>query len=146
MVQRMVRMKSQAWIFVAVAAALLVGLFYLFRPAQEVPAPQPASAVAPAAPPLPVVMAQPYVYDLVIKKRRLVSGPQTLQVRQGAEVTLRVTVDEAEELHLHGYDRKLDLVAGQPGVLRFTADKSGRFEYELEHSRTELGALEVQPQ
>ena len=140
-------MKNQALIFVAVGAALLGGLFYWFLPVAEEPAPPPAPVVAPAAPaPPPVVMVQPYVFDLVIKGRHLVSGPQTLQVPQGAEVTLRVTVDEAEELHLHGYNLKLDLKAGEPGVLRFTADKSGRFEYELEHSRTELGALEVQPQ
>jgi len=65
---------------------------------------------------------------------------------QGDNVTINITVDEDEELHLHGYDVHTDLQKGIPGSLSLVASSSGRFPFELEHSSTELGALEVQPQ
>ena len=77
---------------------------------------------------------------------QLASGPERISVPQGTELVLRITSDHADELHLHGYDRALKLAAGVPGELRLVANLSGRFEYELHHAHTALGALEVQPQ
>lgn len=84
-------------------------------------------------------------FDLIVKERKLISGPEILKVNQGDEVTIKITVDENEEFHLHGYDKSVDLTANQTTELKFTADISGRFPYELEESKTELGLLEVSP-
>jgi hypothetical protein len=83
-------------------------------------------------------------FDLVVENHTLVSGPSTLVVKQGDTVTINITVDESEELHLHGYDFTADLPTGK-GSLTFEASVSGRFPYELEQSKIEIGALEVQP-
>lgn len=88
---------------------------------------------------------QPKVFDLVVQGRKLVSGPSTLSVKQGDSVVINITVDEDEELHLHGYDIHTDLEKGRQGSLSFVANTAGHFSYELEHSSTEIGALEVQP-
>lgn len=84
-------------------------------------------------------------FTLVVKDRKLVTGPDTLTVSQNDQVHITITVDEAEELHLHGYDQSVEVVANQPASLTFTASITGRFEYELEESGTAIGALEVQP-
>jgi hypothetical protein len=89
---------------------------------------------------------QAKTFDLVVQKRKLVAGPSALSVTQNDNVTIKITVDEDEELHLHGYNLHIDLQKGEPGELSFVASSSGRFPYELEHSSTEIGALEVQPQ
>jgi hypothetical protein len=89
--------------------------------------------------------SQQKVFNLVVQNRKLVAGSSTLSVTQGDHVTINITIDEAEELHLHGYDLHVDLQKNQPGSLSFIANASGRFPFELEHSSTELGALEVQP-
>jgi plastocyanin len=84
-------------------------------------------------------------FILKVEDRKLVSGPSTLTVNQGDTVTIKITSDEAEELHLHGYDRSIDLAPGTEGSLTLVADASGHFEFELEHNKIELGALDVQP-
>lgn len=61
-------------------------------------------------------------------------------------VRITITADEDEEFHVHGYDESVQLTAGEPAELTFMAGASGRFPIELEESKTELGALEVQPQ
>jgi hypothetical protein len=69
-------------------------------------------------------------------------GPQTVQVRVtgnqvqtaerrvkvklGTQIRLEVTADRADEVHLHGYDRKADAEPGKPAVLEFQADTPGR--------------------
>jgi plastocyanin len=84
-------------------------------------------------------------FTLVVRDRKLVSGPETLTVRQGDTVDIKITVSENEELHLHGYDKHVDLEKDKPGELKFTADLTGSFPYELEHSATEIGHLQVEP-
>jgi heme/copper-type cytochrome/quinol oxidase subunit 2 len=108
--------------------------------------PQAAQSSAPALPaPVLSPAKQASDFDLVVKAGRLATGPARLQVLQGDEVSISVISDRAEEFHLHGYNLKIDLQPNKQATLVFVADKTGRFEYELEKSKTELGALEVRP-
>jgi hypothetical protein len=136
-------MSARPLLFAAIGVALLGGLFWLLRPAST-PA-LPVLQSAPVAPAQDVATRAAPQFELVVRGRKLVSGPAVLRVQQDDPVIIGVTSDEAEELHLHGYDLKLELEPGVRGTLAFKADRSGRFEYELEHSGTELGALEVLP-
>jgi hypothetical protein len=129
-------------LFVALGLLIAAGLLLWLRPPAAPPVGNPA--VAPAVTPA-VPAAAPKLFQLRVEHRHLVSGPATLTVAQGDRVVIEVVVDEAEQLHLHGYNRMVTLAAGVPARLEFVADRSGRFDYELERSSTELGALEVQP-
>ena len=71
--------------------------------------------------------------------------PQAYEVKEGSQVVLEVTSDIADELHFHGYDLHTDLESGKLGQIEFTADKTGRFEFELEDHKTTLGVIEVYP-
>ena len=84
-------------------------------------------------------------FVLKLEGRRLVSGPSVLSVREGDTVIVKITSDEAEELHLHGYDESVGLVPNTETSITFLANASGRFPFELEVSKTEVGSLEVQP-
>lgn len=90
-------------------------------------------------------IANPNTFNLVIKEKKVVSGPATIKVNQGDEVTINITSDEAEEFHVHAYDNSIELESNVKATLTFTANLSGRFPFELEKSKTEIGALEVQP-
>ncbi len=70
-------------------------------------------------------------------------GSGRFEVPLGETVTIRVTSDVAEEIHVHGYDLTLELVAGTTGELTFVADIPGVFEVELERSHLPLFDLEV---
>lgn len=84
-------------------------------------------------------------FELVIQNKKIVSGPETIKVNQGEDLTIKITSDEAEEFHVHAYDNSVELEPNKQATLTFTANLSGRFPFELEKSKTELGALEVQP-
>ena len=64
-------------------------------------------------------------------------------VALGTSVSLVVTSDVADEVHLHGYDIEKELSPGQPATLQFTADVAGVFEVELHHAGTVLLRLQV---
>ncbi|SPT64213.1 hypothetical protein [Actinomadura madurae] len=66
-----------------------------------------------------------------------------VKVPRGATVEITVTSDTADEFHLHGYDRELELPAGRPATLRFTAVTPGVFEAELHHSGARVFELQV---
>jgi FtsP/CotA-like multicopper oxidase with cupredoxin domain len=69
-----------------------------------------------------------------------------ITVHHGDRVTMTVTADQKEEVHLHGYDIQFEV--GQPNgsvTKTFTADKDGTFEYEIEATSTHLGDLKVVP-
>ena len=153
-------------LYLAVTVAILVGLFLALAPkkADSPTAPSVPIAPAPQAPPAngnestPSAAAAGAVADtaplpaeggttveITVHHGRLVAGPAVIKLKQGDQVTLRVTSDSNDELHVHGYDLHLNLIAGQPAQLSFTADHSGRFEYELHHAHTDLGAFEVYP-
>ncbi len=135
-------MNRNLWLGI-IAVVVLIGLFYLLKPKA---APTPSNIPTPTTE--STTSAQPAnvkTFTLVVKNRKLVSSPDTLQVTEGDQVTINITADEDEELHLHGYDKSVDLTKDQSASLAFTANLTGRFPFELEHSKTELGALEVQP-
>ena len=73
-----------------------------------------------------------------------VTGDSRVTVKLGDQVTIRVTSDVAEEVHVHTYDRMVDLEPGVPGEVTFTADIPGVHEVELEDSAHHLTSLEVQ--
>jgi len=127
-------MKSKI-LLALLAVVVLVGGFIVLKPKQT------------AAPSQTILQqSQPKTFELVVKNRQLISGGNTLKVRQGDQVVIRITADEDEELHLHGYDKMVDLQKGVPAELKFTANLTGNFPYELEHSKTDIGSLQVQPQ
>jgi hypothetical protein len=66
-----------------------------------------------------------------------------VQVAKGRAVTLVVTSDVADEVHLHGYDIEKELVPGKPTTLQFTATLTGVFEVELHKANVVLVHLQV---
>ncbi len=123
---------NKNWLYFIVGFIVLLGLFYALKPKPTGP-----TSVVPAQ--------TAKTFTLIVQNKKLVSGPDTLKVTEGDKVTINITNDAPEELHLHGYDKHIDLEASKSGQLTFTANLTGRFPYELENSKTEIGALEVQP-
>ncbi|GAA3212058.1 hypothetical protein ACFO1B_41710 [Dactylosporangium siamense] len=68
---------------------------------------------------------------------------QRVEVGKGSAITLTVTSDVPDELHVHGYDRKLTLNPGQAATLEFRADTTGVFEIETHGAHLLLVQLVV---
>ncbi len=134
-------MNKNNLLYIILTLIVAVVLFYLLKPTSRQSQTYTSTEASSSA--LPVSNIK--TFDLVVKAKELVSGPEVLQVIKGDQVTINITSDEDEELHLHGYDKSVDLEANKKANITFTANLTGRFEYELEQSKIEIGALEVQP-
>lgn len=76
---------------------------------------------------------------------QLVSGDPLIQAIRGDVLSLTVTSDVAEELHVHGYDKHLELKPDKAATLRFKLGRAGRFEIELHRAEKAIAVLEVRP-
>lgn len=57
-----------------------------------------------------------------------------IKVKAGQTVLVTAVSDTDEELHIHGYDKELELTPGKPASVKFTADMKGTFEVETHKS------------
>jgi hypothetical protein len=72
-----------------------------------------------------------------------VTGGGRIPVTLGGPVTIRVTSDVADEVHVHGYDLMTDVRPGTPATVTFDATIPGVFEVELEDVGQQLLTLQV---
>lgn len=72
-----------------------------------------------------------------------VQGSSRHRVDRNDKVTVRVTSDVADEIHVHGYDETAPVGAGATAEVSFVADIPGVFEVEFERSGKLLFTLEV---
>jgi hypothetical protein len=71
--------------------------------------------------------------------------PGNPSARADDAVTMTITTDRDEEIHLHGYDIPFECKANQPVTRTFKADKTGDFDMEIEDTSTPLGKFTVNP-
>jgi plastocyanin len=81
--------------------------------------------------------------EVSIAKGKISGATGRVKVAQGTSVTLVVTSDVADEVHLHGYDIEKELEPGKPTTLQFTATLPGVFEVELHKANVVLVHLQV---
>jgi len=72
-----------------------------------------------------------------------VLGPSRQRVERNERVTVRVTSDVADEIHVHGYNQTVPVAAGATAELSLVASIPGVFEVEFERSGKLLFTLEV---
>lgn len=70
-------------------------------------------------------------------------GAQRVSVPSGEQVTIVVTANDTDEVHVHGYDVRADVGPGAPATIELIADIPGKFEVELESSHVLIVELTV---
>ena len=68
-----------------------------------------------------------------------------LRFKEGDTVRFRVRHDAPEHIHVHGYDIKKDVGAGETVNVAFKGDITGIFEIEFEDSAQQIAELRVDP-
>ena len=94
--------------------------------------------------------AEPTVNRIRIQDGQVVGGPGDIKVKKGDQVTIVVSADAPDDVHLHGYDIEKSVGPGQPATFEFTADIEGIFEMESHKAEDEgrdplLATLTVEP-
>ncbi|GAA1509928.1 hypothetical protein GCM10009677_48510 [Sphaerisporangium rubeum] len=73
-----------------------------------------------------------------------VSPPFTrVEVTRGQAMRITVTSDVADQAHVHGFDKRLDLTPGVAGTIEFVADAPGIYEVEVHKQELPLFQLLV---
>jgi heme/copper-type cytochrome/quinol oxidase subunit 2 len=122
-------------ILVPLLLLVLVGLFFLLRPA-----PTPETATTPES---EADGPQENTFDLAIVGGTMT--PSEITDDEGDRVRFRRTSDSPLVFHLHGYDVEEEVEPGELTELAFDATLTGRFEIENEQTHEELSTLLVQP-
>lgn len=144
---------------VIVAAALIVAVvaFLVLRPGggddDATPTTtQPTTTTAttepsePSVPPPPRPSPpRPAVVRITVRDGTPVGGVRRLTVAEGRRVTLVVTSNVADRVHLHGYNVFRDVAPGRPARIAFRATIVGTVEAELEDGRVPLARITAQP-
>lgn len=58
-------------------------------------------------------------------------NPETISVCKGQELTLIITTQRAGEIHLHGYEKEMDVEPGDTAKFTFSLTLPGQFPIEL---------------
>ncbi|OBG27077.1 hypothetical protein [Mycobacterium sp. 852002-51057_SCH5723018] len=86
------------------------------------------------------------VVDVTIAKGQVTPTNTTLQAKVGQPITLRVTSDAADELHVHSTpDHKFQVAAAPNQTFQFSVDVPGNVEVELHHLDRTIATIQVQP-
>ena len=88
---------------------------------------------------------KPRIPTLVVEDGRPRGEVRTLTFDKGERVRFRVRSDVPEELHIHGYDRYVDVGPGKTTTVSFPATIEGIFEVELHGAGAQLASLRVEP-
>jgi hypothetical protein len=96
----------------------------------------PPSAAAPSA-------AEGHRIEVQVAGGQTSGDTGRVPVALGTSVTLAITSDVADEVHVHGYDHTATLAPGTPAELTFAATIPGVFEVELHEAGTVLLSLQV---
>jgi hypothetical protein len=71
-------------------------------------------------------------------------APSTVRLGVGESLTLRVTSDHDDELHIHGFDVEKELAAGVAQSVTVTGQEPGVYEVETHHPELRLLKIAVQ--
>jgi hypothetical protein len=81
--------------------------------------------------------------DVTVANGKVNPSGATIKVKAGQTVLVKVISDAADELHIHGYDKELELSPGKAASVKFTANMKGTFEVETHKSGKLVAKLVV---
>ncbi len=84
------------------------------------------------------------VVAITIAGGQITPKPGVISVPLNEEVTIEITSDVEDEIHVHGYDKEFALKPGGTASVTFMADIPGIFEIETHESGDLLAELKVE--
>jgi hypothetical protein len=86
------------------------------------------------------------VVNITIAKGQVTPSNATLQVRVSQPITLRVTSDAVDELHVHSVpDHKFPVAVAANQTFQFSVDVPGNVDVELHHLDRTIATIQVRP-
>ena len=95
--------------------------------------------------PRPAAEAEPAYTIVRLRGGEIVGELKEISLTQGDTARIEFRSDQPGEIHIHGYDKYVDLEAGKPVRTRFEADIEGIFEIENHDTAAPVAELRVDP-
>jgi hypothetical protein len=83
------------------------------------------------------------VVNVTVANGKVSPSGASIKVKAGQSVLITAVSDADEELHIHGYDKELELAPGKPMSVKFIANMKGTFEVETHKSGKLVAKLVV---
>ncbi|WP_156687803.1 hypothetical protein [Mycobacterium sp. Marseille-P9652] len=84
--------------------------------------------------------------DVTIAKGQVTPANASLQARVHQPITLKVSSDAPDEVHVHSVpDHKFEVAAAPNQTFQFSVDVPGNVEVELHHLDRTIATIQVQP-
>ncbi|WP_020390301.1 cupredoxin domain-containing protein [Kribbella catacumbae] len=81
--------------------------------------------------------------DVTVANGKVNPSGSSIKVKAGQTVLITAVSDAEDQLHVHGYDKELELKPGKPVSVKFTANMKGTFEVETHESGKLVAKLVV---
>ena len=110
--------------------------------------PTPTPTTPPAATPSAVPTKTPtstadVTVDVSIAGGKVTTAKPVVKAKPGQTVRITAVSDVADQVHVHGYDKALDLQPGKPASVEFETSTKGTFEVETHETGKLLFKLQV---
>src|SRR3954453_18942400 len=125
--------RNQRLAFAAVAAVIAIVAVVALASSGGNDSSTPASGTGGSAEP-----------QIVVKGGAVQGGVQQIDVKKGDHIRFSVTSDQADEVHVHGYNVKKDVAAGSPVHFDIPATIRCISEVEIENAKVQLASLRVE--
>ncbi len=109
---------------------------------------KPGNTSSSPAPGAASTSAQPagLTIEVTIANGQVTPTNATLRARVKEQITLRVTSDVTDELHVHSVpDHKFEIAAAPNQTFQFSVDVPGNVDVELHHLKRTIATIQVQP-
>jgi heme/copper-type cytochrome/quinol oxidase subunit 2 len=88
----------------------------------------------------------PLVVDVTIANGQVTPSNATLQAKVDQQITLHVTSDAIDELHVHSVpDHKFQIAVAPNQTFQFSVSVPGNVDVELHHLKRTIATIQVQP-
>lgn len=101
------------------------------------------SSTAPSVQPTTPAAAADVTVEVTIAGNKVSASQPVVKAKAGQKVLIKATSDVSESLHVHGYDKTLDLKPGKPASLVLMTGQKGLFEVETHESGKLVFKLQV---
>jgi len=119
-------------------------------PAASATTSQPATPAAtgsstPSSLSTPSVAPTPSVRTITIELKNGKVSPNGARVEldQGEPFVLDISSDRDDQVHVHGFDKEIEVTAGKRVTVKMIADRTGRFEVESHHPELLIVVLQI---
>lgn len=84
--------------------------------------------------------------DVTIANGQVTPTNATLEAKVKEQITLRVSSDATDEVHVHSVpDHKFEVAAAPNQTFQFSVDVPGKVDVELHHLKRTVATIQVQP-